>query len=438
MTTEGGLSGQTILRFYYPLALSWLFMGLEAPVCMSVISHMSEPEVNAAAFFIMMSLSIWIESPVIDLLSTSTTLAKDGDRFALISKFVLRMMIWVTFAHAIFVFTPLYTLIIEGVMQIKHEVAAAARPGMAILTFWSAAIGWRRYLQGILIRSGLTRVIGFGTLSRIVTISTTAYLLHVNTNWSGVVIAACALMLSVAIETLFIHIVSRPTVHDLRRKEPIEGEPLTMHRLMAFHFPLTATTMVKLLVFPIIGAGLARVNDPVLATAAYQFAGTIIFLHRALGFCLPEVVIALYKDEASRAALRRFSLGVAIGTMSSMLILSITGADRVIFEDILGAKRNISDLAHLVFFLSCAVPFLDAVQSYIRGVLTAHHLTVSRLLAVGVSVSSLMLVVSLGVSLHWSGPVLAAVSLTVALAAEFAVLAFSWARSQNSAQLRLS
>jgi hypothetical protein len=405
---------------------------------MAVVSHLPAPEVNAAAFFIMMSLSIWIESPVIDLLSTSTTLAKDGQKFAVISRFVLWMMIWVSVAHGLFVFTPLYTLVTEGVMGIKHEVAAAARPGMAILTFWSAAIGWRRYLQGILIRSGLTRVIGFGTLSRVVTISVSALVLHLTTRLPGVVIAACALMLAVAIETIFIHIVSRPAVHDLRRKEPVDGEKLTMARLAAFHFPLTATTMVKLLVFPIIGAGLARVDQPVLATAAYQFAGTIIFLHRALGFCLPEVVIALYKDDQARAALRKFCLGVATATFMSMLLLSIIGLDRVIFEEVLGASRQVSDMAHWVFFLSCAVPFLDAVQSYIRGVLTAHHLTVSRLAAVAVSVASLLGVVALGVKLHWSGPLLASISLTVALAAEFAVLAFSWARSQKAISLRLS
>ncbi len=405
---------------------------------MTVISHMPAPEVNAAAFFIMMSLSIWIESPVIDLLSTSTTLAKDRERFALISKFVVWMMIWVTFAHAVFVFTPLYTWVTEGVMGIKHEVAAAARPGMAILTFWSAAIGWRRYLQGILIRSGLTRIIGFGTLSRVVTISLTALLLYLHTSWSGVVIAASALLLSVIIETTFVHVVSRPVVRELQRKEPVEGEALTMGRLMAFHFPLSATTMVKLLVLPIIAAGLARVDQPVLATAGYQFAGSVIFLHRALGICLPEVVIALYKNEQTRIALRRFCLGIAVCTFLSMLVLSVTGLDRVIFEDVLGAQRNVSDLAHLVFLLSCAVPFLDAVQSYIRGVLTAHHLTVSRLLAVGVSVSVLVAVVVIGVVLHWSGPVVASVSLTVALTAEFAVLAFSWALAQKTTSMRLS
>jgi hypothetical protein len=284
----------------------------------------------------------------------------------------------------------------------------------------------------VLIRSGLTRVIGFGTLSRVLTISLSALILHLATSWSGVVIAASSLMFSVAVETLFVHIVSRPTVRALRMKEPVDPEPLTMKRLAHFHFPLTATTMVKLLVSPIIGAGLARVSDPVMATAAYQLAGTIIFLHRAFGFCLPEVVITLYRDEETKQVLRRFCILVASCTTGSMLLLSLTGLDRIIFEDILGAKHEISEVAHLVFFLSCAVPFLDAVQSYVRGILTAHHLTVSRLYAVAVSVATLMGMVALGVSLKWPGPIVAAVALTISLFAEFAVLAMSLSRSQVS------
>ncbi len=88
------------MRFYSPLAISWLFMGLEGPICEGVINRLRQPEINAAAWPILMAIAIWIESPVIDLLSTSTTLAKDHQRYELISRFVWYLMAWVTVAHA--------------------------------------------------------------------------------------------------------------------------------------------------------------------------------------------------------------------------------------------------------------------------------------------------------------------------------------------------
>lgn len=328
MTTQGGLSGQTIFRFYLPLALSWLFMGLEGPVAIKLISNLREPELNTAAFSILMSLAIWIEAPVIDLLSTSTTLARDRARYELISRFIWYLMLWVTVAHALVTFTPLYFVVTEGVLGVKHDVALAARPGMAIMTLWSAFIGWRRYLQGMLIRRGQTRVIGIGTTLRVSTIILASILLFNVTEWNGVVIASTALLSSVVMESIFIHFVSRRVVTEVIHQPPMEVG-LSMRQLATFHFPLTATTMVKLMVTPIIIAGLARTAEPVLAITAYQVCSTIMFLHRALGFCLPEVVIALYKDRPSRIALRNFCTVVALSTSGSMLLLSLTGGGSV-------------------------------------------------------------------------------------------------------------
>jgi progressive ankylosis protein len=428
LVTGDALTGRKIFKFYLPLALSWLFMGLEGPVCVAVISHLRNPEINAAAFYIMMALAIWIEAPVIDLLATSTTLAKDRARYALISKFVWWLMVWVTVAHAAVTFTPLYWTVTQGIMGVDEAVAVAARPGMMVMTFWSAFIGWRRYLQGIMIRSGQTRPIGIGTTMRVSTISLTALVLFFSTNWNGLLIASVSLLLSVIVESLFIHWASRDAVAKLPPAS--DGEPLSLRRLLAFHFPMTATTMVKLLVSPIIAAGLARTPNPVTVLAAMQVAGSVIFLFRALGFCLPEVVIALYRDEATRRELRNFCLKIAFGTSGTMLLLSFTGLDRLFFGRVLGAPAHVVEIAHWIFMLSAMGPFLDAAQSYVRGVLTAHHLTLPRLQAVFVSVGVLVGTIALGLRMGWSGPVIAASSLSLSLAAELAWLVFAWLRAK--------
>jgi hypothetical protein len=69
-TSEPALSHRHILKFYLPLALSWIFMAIESPIALSVISRMSNAEINAAAFQPLMALALLIESPVIDLLKT--------------------------------------------------------------------------------------------------------------------------------------------------------------------------------------------------------------------------------------------------------------------------------------------------------------------------------------------------------------------------------
>jgi hypothetical protein len=429
VSDDGRLAPKTIYRFYYPLALSWLFMGLEGPVCIAVISHLREPDINTAAFSILISMAMWIESPVIDLLATATTLARGRSEFYTIRKFVLILMAWVTVAQAAITFTPLYWIVTERILGVHANVAEAARPGMMIMLVWSACVAWRRFLQGVLIRDGQTRVIGTGTFLRMLTIASMSLILFLATKWSGLAIAATALFAAVLVEMLFVHLVSRRSVAKLAEVD--DGRKLTMRQLAKFHFPLAATTLVKLMVSPIIVAGLARTVHPTIAIAAFQVANTLIFLFRALGFCLPEVVITLYRDVAARGPLRRFTLGIAGFTVVAMLLLSVSGGARFVFGTVLGATPEVVDLAFWTFVFCSLAPALDALQAYCRGVLTAHHLTVSRMFAVIVSVAVLLTTVQVGVTAGWTGPMIAGISLTIAQLAEFVVLAFSWNRARS-------
>ncbi len=69
-----------------------------------------------------------------------------------------------------------------------------------------------------------------------------------------------------------------------------------------------------------------------------------------------------------------------------------------------------------------------------RGVLTAHHLTVSRLVAVLAAMVVLVGVIVLGVVMRWTGPVISAVAVTCALMAELCVLSMAWSKAKVQRQ----
>jgi progressive ankylosis protein len=424
------LSHREILRFYLPLAFSWLFMAIEGPISIGVISRMPQPQINTAAFLIMISLALWIESPVIDLLSTATTLGKNRQHYAVLSRFTLYVMAGVTAVHATVALTPLYWLITTSLLSVPQPVAEAARIGMIIMIPWSAFIGWRRYLQGILIRYGRTRLIGIGTTLRVLSVIVTALVLFLTTNLPGISIAAGALVISVAAEALFAHVVSR----DVIRKEFLLGDgappetPLTMRKLFSFHMPLTMTTMVMLMGGPVVSAALARTPDSVLALASWQVAITLMFMMRTVVFALPEVVITLYRDAETARKLRAFCFRVGVVTSGILLTLALSGLDQVFFRDVLQAREETVRMAHLGFFAGALMPFIGAMQSYVRGMLTAHHLTAARLFAVLVSMACLFLALAIGLRLQITGVVMAALAITFALAAELAALVWVWRR----------
>ena len=408
-------------------------MAVEGPVSVAMIARRPDGQVNTAAFLILMSLALWIESPVIDLLSTATTLARDRSAFRVITRFAQILMVVVTVLHLAIATTPLYGWITRGLLDIPAPVAEAARLGMLIMVPWSALIGWRRYLQGILIRYRKTRLIGWGTGVRVAMMGTSAVALFLATDWPGISIAATALVCAVGAEALFVHCVSRSVIREafFDWDEP-HGDPgaVTLRGLAKFHLPLTATTMVMLMSGLVVSAALARAPNSVLSLAAWQVATTVLFLHRTVVFALPEVVVALYRDAASAQTLRRFCTSVGWVMSASIVVFALLGIDQWFFTRALGSNAETVAMAHVAYLVGAAMPLLGALQSYVRGMLTAHHLTVARLQAVLVAMGCLVAALAAGVAMRWPGVVTAGLAMTLSMAAELLALTHNWRRGR--------
>jgi hypothetical protein len=431
------LTHREILRFYLPLALSWIFMAIESPTCTAILGRLPYRELNMAAFQILMAVSLWVESPVIDLLSTSTTLARSHQSYAQLSRFVWHLIAWVTMAHMVVVLTPLYWFLSETLLHLPYQVAVSARGGLAFMIPWSGFIGWRRYLQGILIRNNRTRLVGIGTAVRVTSMSIVGWALYATagyTHLEGIRIAAIALISAVGAECFFAHWASRGTVRDVFRRVE-EGDTqndtyVTYRKLLTFHLPLTATTMVMLCGNLVISGAISNASgqNAELSLAAWQVAGTLMWLCRTIVFALPEVIITLYRDKQSAAKLRDFCIRIGLSTSGAMVLLALVGGDKFFFSVVLQATPRTTDIAHIAFWAGSLMPFIGALQSYVRGMLTAHHLTVARFVSVIVSIVTLFTMLWIGLRMQWPAVLNASLALTVSTLAELGVLYWSWVK----------
>ena len=71
------LSLGRIFWFWVPLAVMWLMMAVEQPVIAAFVARMREPEANLAAYGVVFALALFVESPIIMLLTAGTALARD-------------------------------------------------------------------------------------------------------------------------------------------------------------------------------------------------------------------------------------------------------------------------------------------------------------------------------------------------------------------------
>ncbi len=420
MTVPSGvLTQRQIFQFWLPLAASWLFMSAEGPVLQAAIARLPDMQTQLAAFGIVMSLEIAIESPVIMLLATSTALGTSYRNYLTLRRFMIWANFFVTVEAILIAFTPMYGILVRDLMGIPPAIAAAAQTGMQIMTLWSAAIGFRRFLQGILIRHGQTRWVGYGTIARLCSSGGGGIFLAITTSMPGVNIAAIALMAGVCVEAAFVAYVARPTVARIKASaESHQSENLTMGDVARYHAPLAATSLLTLLAQPLIGAGLARMPHALENLAAWPVIWSLLFIFRSPAFALPEAVIALTNDPQLRAPVRSFCWKTGIASSAAMSILVLTPLFPVYLRLVAGLPPQLSRYVIPGMLLSLALPALNSIHSWFRGILMSARRTGVIYWGMGLNLAITTGIVFLGVWMQTPGAVTAVAALTVALIAE--------------------
>lgn len=416
-------SQRHILSFWLPLAASWALMTLEVPFVQAAIARLIDPEVNLAAFGIVVSLSVTIESPVIMLLATSTALCRDRDAYQVLRRFMLWLNLLLTVVQAIVAFTFVYDLLVCDLMNVPAHIAAAARPGMGIMTLWSAAIGWRRFYQGILIRFGQTRRVSLGTLVRLLSSGGTAALLAWWGELPGVWVGSWALMAGVLAEAALVTWLVRPTLNErLSGAAHDAAKPLTMRQVLGFHTPLAATSLLTLLSQPLISAGLAQAAFPERSLAAWPVAWSLILFTRSFGLAVQEVVIAVLDGPETLGPTRRLSWSVALGAVLVLALIAFTPLADLYLTHVTGLTPELAGFVVPGLQVALLLPGLTALQSWLRALLMKGEATSSIYQAMGVNLLVTAVALQLGAVLEAPGVQMAAVALSVAMVVELAFL----------------
>jgi hypothetical protein len=421
-----GLTLRQTLAFYLPVAASWLLMAFEGPIIYVFVNRLPETtDVTRAALGVVIGLSIWIESPVIGLLSTSTTLARNRQHYLQLRRFTIHLCLAVTFVAALVALTPLYDLIVRSWMNQPDAVADGGRIGMIIMIPWSAAIGWRRYTQGILIRHGAARAVGLGTVIRLVAAALAAGVLYQFSGLPGVWIGGFAWVSAVIAEAIYAHLAARPILAQLCRIET--EERLDYRELLRFHLPLSITSMIAILGKPVIQTALSYGKNPAALISAYEMGWILMFPMRALGFALPEVVIRLQEEENSHRFLLKFCVTVGAIASLALLLLVLTPIGEWYLQGVLSLPADNAHLARMWAIAASPLPFLTCSQAWLRGMLTAMRRTYALGVSMGVYLASLIAFLLASAAAGWMDMTTPAIGVTAATLIETAVLYRFWA-----------
>ncbi|HLE74081.1 MAG TPA: hypothetical protein VI688_07535 [Anaerolineales bacterium] len=413
------LSQKRILLLWLPLAASWLLMALEGPYINAALARLSQAELMIAAFGLAASLSITIESPVISLLATSTALARSRQNYLMLRRFTLHLMIATTVLQFLMGWTPLFDLVVRDLMGAPASLLAPVRLGLQLMLPWSAAIAWRRFRQGLLIRFGHSGKVGRGTLVRLFSSAGIATVLALFTPAPGIVVGALALSLGVVAEAIYAHWASAALVAEKFAAGAKTTQPnLGYKELVNFHWPLATSNLLFLFTQPIIAAALARGPQPILNLAAWPVLNGLLFITRAPEMALPEVTIAISEEKGAFTAIRRFSLAVGLTFCTLLGLVSFTPLSEVYFHNLIGTSSELTSIARSGAALALLMPLAMSFVTVSRGMLTSRRNTRPQAAAMVLELATLILILSIGVGLQLPAVPVAAFGLSAALLIE--------------------
>ncbi len=374
MTDPGRRSARSILLFWLPLAATWLMMAVEGPFLAAVIARLADPKFNLAAHGVAFAFAILVEAPVIMLMSASTALVEDARTYRRLRNFANALNAGSTGLLLLVLVPGVYDTLMEGVIGLPPEVARLTYGALWILLPWPAAIGYRRFLHGLLIRSGRTRLVAIGTVLRITGMSATALVLFAAFDLPGAWVGASALSAGVVTEAIAARLMALPTVRELlaRERGPDDDSPAHdgYRAIAAFYYPLALTSLIGLTVQPMLTFFMGRAPPPIESLAVFPVVHSLSFLFRALGLSFQEAAIALMgKRFEHYPELARFATGLGLAASGGLALVAFTPLAEVWFVTISGLTPELAAFAIMPARILAPLPALSVLLSFQRAVL---------------------------------------------------------------------
>ena len=357
-----------IFTTWWPLAASWILMSLELPALSAVIARLPNPEINLAAYGgVVFPLALIFESPIIMLLAASTALSKDCASYQRLHTYTMRAGLILTIVHILVAFTPLYYVVVVNIIGAPQEIVEPARLGLMIMTPWTWSIAYRRFNQGVLIRTGHSKAVGLGTVVRLSANLIVLTIGYIAGNVPGIVVGTSAVACGVISEAIYAGLVVRPVLHNELRLAPVVEPPLNWQAFWAFYFPLVMTSLLSLLANPIGSAALSRMPLALESLAVWSVITGLIFILRSLGIAYNEVVVALMDMYGAYPYLKRFADLLAATTTVLLLVVTATPLSHLWFQGVSGLRPDLAELAQNALWFALPLPALSVLQSWYQG-----------------------------------------------------------------------
>lgn len=361
----------SIARFWSPLAATWVMMSLEGPLLAALIARLPDPKINLAAYGVAFSIAILVEAPVMMLMSAATALVRDGVSYRRLRLFTHGLNAAATLPLCLLLIPPVFEALIGGLLRLPPEVADMTYGALWIFLPWTAAIGYRRFVHGVMIHAGATRRVAAGTLCRLGAMTSAALILFTFSDLPGAWLGPASLVAGVLVEAAAARWMGGAAIRRVLAAGGAApggtGAP-GYRAIFAFYYPLALTSVIGLATHPMLTFLMGRAHAPLESLAVFPVVAALSFVFRAIGISYQEAAIALLgPDLEHRRAVGGFAAVLALGCALGQAVFAFDPFFGYWFETVSGLAPELAAYAAAPVLLLVPLPALSVWLSYQRA-----------------------------------------------------------------------
>ncbi len=389
------LDTRKIFLFWLPLSVTWLLMAVEGPFLAAVIARMADPKINLASYGVAFALAMFIESPIIMIMSAATALVKNHATFIKLRNFTFLINALITIIMGIILLPPVFHILSGKMLSLEPEVSRLTHRALLLMLPWPSAIGYRRFYQGILIINGLTRRVALGTGVRLVTMAATALILFFRFKPDGALVGALALTVGVVSEAAAVRIMAAGSISRMiknRQQAESSGEELRYRNIISFYYPLALTSILSLGVHPLVTFFMGWSPNSLESLAVLPVINSFVFIFRSAGLSYQEVGIALMgTDWTHYRKLRNFAVFMGLTTSSLMGFIVFSPLIHFWLKQVSGLNSELSSFALFPLKMMILLPAQAVIIAFQRAVMVYARKTTALTIATIIEMSGIAL-----------------------------------------------
>lgn len=418
-TSNEGVSTKKLLKFFIPLGLSASLVTVSHIIINSTLTRADQPELIIASYVIAMSLFSITERLGVLLRHTCSALVRDRVSFkvmAHVASYVISILMLIS---GVIAYTPLGSWVFSTLFGVEETMVGQIVEVYQILIIVILFSAIRCLFQGVIILNKQTKWLTIGMIIRLIGMYALS-LYFIQTGNINAKTGAYIFLLGMVIESIVSFIEGRFLVKKMVEKEP---NHLITSKSQVFHFykPLIFSSLIIVLVAPIINVFLGKTSDIELAIAAYAIAFSITQLILSFFSYIHQIVLTFYNENHKKV--KRFTLVIGLIPVLILTIVSFTPLGHFFIENVIGANERLleASLQALKFFLLMTIvfPMLD----YCNGLLLLRSQTKIMVYSQGTHVVFVIIVLFSASTFvpHWNG-MIGSMAHSIGMAAELCIV----------------